>query len=128
MVSLARRCRAWGPICGMPSREAAPPQPPLLKGGRSRPHFWSEDTGGAFRAADGSRAARGNRPNRRVALSWLFCVAALATGTVVADEPARPNVLFIAVDDLNDWVGCLAGHPQVKTPNIDGLAARGTLF
>ena len=41
---------------------------------------------------------------------------------------AKPNVLFIAVDDLNDWIGCLGGHPQVKTPHIDGLAARGTLF
>ncbi len=40
----------------------------------------------------------------------------------------RPNVLFIAVDDLNDWVGCLGGHPQARTPNIDRLAARGTLF
>ncbi len=40
----------------------------------------------------------------------------------------RPNVLFIAVDDLNDWEGCLRGHPQVKTPNMDRLAARGTLF
>src|SRR5262245_1915768 len=40
----------------------------------------------------------------------------------------RPNYLFIAIDDLNDWIGCLGGHPQVKTPNIDRLAARGTLF
>ena len=44
------------------------------------------------------------------------------------DPPARPNVLFIAIDDLNDWVGCLGGHPQAHTPNIDRLAARGTLF
>lgn len=44
-----------------------------------------------------------------------------------ADTP-RPNVLFIAADDLNDWIGCLGGHPQVKTPNLDALAARGTLF
>ena len=36
----------------------------------------------------------------------------------------RPNVLFIAVDDLNDWVGCLEGHPQALTPNIDRPAAR----
>lgn len=41
---------------------------------------------------------------------------------------ATPNILFIAVDDLNDWVGCLGGHPQAKTPNIDRLAASGTLF
>lgn len=44
-------------------------------------------------------------------------------------SPKRnPNVLFIAVDDLNDWIGCMAGHPNTKTPNMDRLAARGTLF
>ncbi|HFB97987.1 MAG TPA: iduronate-2-sulfatase, partial [Bryobacterales bacterium] len=37
----------------------------------------------------------------------------------------RPNVLFIAVDDLNDWIGCLGGHPDTKTPNFDRLAKRG---
>ena len=41
---------------------------------------------------------------------------------------ARPNVLFIAIDALNDWVGCLKGHPQVRTPVIAGLAKRGVLF
>ncbi|MEO6739279.1 MAG: sulfatase, partial [Chthoniobacteraceae bacterium] len=41
---------------------------------------------------------------------------------------AKPNVLFIAIDDQNDWIGCLGGHPQIKTPNIDRLAKRGTLF
>ena len=40
----------------------------------------------------------------------------------------KPNVLFIAVDDLNDWVGCLGGHPQAKTPNIDRLAKKGVLL
>ncbi len=40
----------------------------------------------------------------------------------------RPNVLFIAIDDQNDWIGYLGGHPQVQTPNIDRLAARGTAF
>jgi len=41
--------------------------------------------------------------------------------------PARPNVLFIAVDDWNDWVACL-GDKQAKTPNLDRLARRGMLF
>lgn len=41
---------------------------------------------------------------------------------------SKPNVLFIAVDDLNDWVGCMGGHPQTRTPNIDRLAERGILF
>src|SRR3954451_9003462 len=45
-----------------------------------------------------------------------------------ADTSTKPNVLFIAIDDLNDWVGCLGGHPQVKTPHIDRLARRGMLF
>ncbi len=40
----------------------------------------------------------------------------------------QPNVLFIAVDDLNDWAGCLGGHPQTKSPNIDRLARQGVLF
>ena len=40
----------------------------------------------------------------------------------------NPNVLFIAVDDLNDWVNCLGGRKGVHTPNLDRLAARGTLF
>ena len=47
---------------------------------------------------------------------------------VVSKASGRPNVLFIAIDDLNDWVGCLAGHPQAKTPNLDRLAASGVLF
>lgn len=41
---------------------------------------------------------------------------------------AQPNILMIAVDDLNDWIGVMGGHPQVKTPNIDRLAQRGVLF
>lgn len=35
---------------------------------------------------------------------------------------------MIAIDDQNDWLGCLGGHPQVQTPHLDALAARGTLF
>lgn len=37
----------------------------------------------------------------------------------------KPNVLFIAIDDLNDWVGCMGGNPQVKTPNLDKFNANG---
>jgi len=45
-----------------------------------------------------------------------------------AAELERPNVLFIAIDDLNDWIGKLGGHPQTRSPNIDRLADRGVLF
>ena len=39
-----------------------------------------------------------------------------------------PNVLFISIDDLNNWPACLQGHPDARTPHIDRLAGRGTLF
>lgn len=42
--------------------------------------------------------------------------------------PAQPNVLFIAVDDLNHWITHLGRNPQARTPNIDRLAAMGTTF
>lgn len=51
---------------------------------------------------------------------------ALASAAFGKDQ--RPNVLFLAVDDMNDWVGCLGGYPGVRTPNIDALAKRGVLF
>ncbi|MEZ6132641.1 MAG: sulfatase [Planctomycetaceae bacterium] len=54
----------------------------------------------------------------------LFCVLLPAD----AATEQRPNVLFIAIDDLNDWVGCLGGHPQARTPHIDELAERGINF
>ena len=57
------------------------------------------------------------------AAAWL---AATAGSRVTA---APPNVLFIAVDDMNDWVGFLGGSPTpVRTPNLDALAARGVAF
>lgn len=52
-----------------------------------------------------------------------------AAASSVALARSRPrNVLFLSVDDMNDWVGCLSGYPGVQTPNIDALARRGALF
>lgn len=62
----------------------------------------------------------------RFALLATVLLATIATPTVFAAE--RPNVLMIAIDDLNDWVGPLGGHPQAQTPHMDRLAARGTTF
>ena len=63
----------------------------------------------------------------RVHCALLAPVAFLAACGAVAPQ-GPPNVLFIAIDDLNDWVGPLDGHPQVRTPHMDRLAARGTTF
>ncbi len=49
--------------------------------------------------------------------------------SIASPRSERPNVLFVAVDDLNDWVGFMNGCPgKVHTPALDGLAARGTAF
>jgi len=58
-------------------------------------------------------------------LSTLLLVATLSSFAVAAE---KPNVLFLAIDDQNDWIGYLGGHPNAKTPNIDSLAKRGTAF
>lgn len=53
---------------------------------------------------------------------------ALFPAWVCAETPVKPNVLFIAIDDLRDWTGYLHTHPQVRTPNLDRLAAKGIAF
>ena len=50
------------------------------------------------------------------------------TATLGAAQPQKPNVLFIAVDDLRDWVGYFEHNLQSKTPNYDRLAKMGTSF
>ncbi len=67
--------------------------------------------------------------------SFLATTVEAAAGPLAAfwiSEPAfgkdQPNVLFIAIDDLNDRIGCLGGHPDTCTPNMDRLASRGVNF
>ncbi|MEX2173377.1 MAG: sulfatase [Pirellulaceae bacterium] len=63
----------------------------------------------------------------------LSCAALIALGLIgsspvaAQDAAQRPNVLFIAVDDLRPDLGCY-GHPEAKTPHIDALASRGMVF
>ncbi|MEM7479371.1 MAG: sulfatase-like hydrolase/transferase, partial [Planctomycetota bacterium] len=60
---------------------------------------------------------------------WLATVIfSVWIGFSFAGEPARPNVLFIAVDDLNNYALGLNDQASVATPNLERLAARGTLF
>lgn len=41
---------------------------------------------------------------------------------------AQPNILMIAVDDLNDWIGVYGGHPQCQTPHMDRFAEKAMVF
>jgi arylsulfatase A-like enzyme len=58
----------------------------------------------------------------------IFSFLLLFQKTALTQQASRPNVLFIAVDDLNDWIGPLNGYKGVKTPNIDKLARQGMNF
>lgn len=58
---------------------------------------------------------------------WLSSVFVLFSFQTFSQQQ-KPNVVFIIVDDLNDYEGVFGGHPQVKTPNIDKLAKSGVTF
>lgn len=62
--------------------------------------------------------------------TWLVALLSALSFPAFASAqtpPRKLNVLFIGVDDLNTAIGCY-GHPVVKTPNLDRLAARGVRF
>lgn len=72
--------------------------------------------------------------NRNSILFTLLSLLAIIAPSVAMGEAKEskssnePDVVFIIVDDLNDWVGFMGGHPQALTPNMDALAAQGMQF
>lgn len=67
------------------------------------------------------------RTIRSVPATTIALVSILLTGECYAEAPS-PNIVMICIDDLNDWVGFLGGHPQALTPHMDALAKRGQIF
>ncbi len=67
------------------------------------------------------------RPRSKVFIAAAVLLAVFGSGSLLSATD-KSNILYITIDDLNDWIGCLDGHPQVRTPNIDRLARRGLLF
>lgn len=59
--------------------------------------------------------------------SLVFVALAFASTPAAAEQSKKPNVLFVVFDDLNNRLGCY-GDPTAKSPNLDRLAARGTVF
>ncbi len=60
--------------------------------------------------------------------SYILIFLILPIVISCSKEEQKPNVLFIAVDDMADWVGYLGGHPDAITPNMDRLASEGIYF
>lgn len=60
-------------------------------------------------------------------LTRILLISTLLYGLFDASADRKPNVLFISVDDLNDWVNVFGGHPQAKTPHIDRFAETGSV-
>ncbi|MGY8671265.1 MAG: sulfatase [Verrucomicrobiia bacterium] len=62
-------------------------------------------------------------------LHALLCILAFGAQPQSGQAAGqKPNVLFISVDDLNDYISPLDNHPGVKTPNFDRLAKRSVTF
>lgn len=59
---------------------------------------------------------------------WLILMSMLFLSPLSSISQNQPNVVMIVLDDLNDYIGVMGGHPQAKTPNIDALAQQGYLF
>jgi arylsulfatase A-like enzyme len=72
-----------------------------------------------------------SKPIRHL-FSALFLLATLAVlplhGESTTKQASQPNILFIAVDDLNDWIGPMGGNKQVKTPHLDKFAKGALCF
>jgi len=61
-------------------------------------------------------------------MRFPLLLAGLILSFSLSAADKKPNILMIAIDDQNDWIGYLGGHPMIKTPHIDRLAKRGTAF
>jgi len=66
--------------------------------------------------------------NKGIIIMLFFCFVITGINYAQNKNKNHPNVLFIVVDDMNDWIHCLNNYPDAVTPNIDRLANMGMLF
>ena len=93
----------------------------------------SFEMSGRVRRLPSTVIKRGRKPLgvavRTSVVLLVIGVAGSLLAPLASGNQPRPNVLFLAVDDMNDWVGCLGGYRgRVHTPHIDRLAQTGVLF
>ncbi|MEM9160895.1 MAG: sulfatase [Verrucomicrobiota bacterium] len=65
-------------------------------------------------------------PQNLTASLTFFLTLAASSFALAAGK--QPDIVFIIVDDLNDYLSCYEGHPNAKSPHIDSLAAKGMRF
>ena len=58
----------------------------------------------------------------------LLIITVLLSFSACQEKNSHPDVLFIAIDDMNDWITPLGGRDNMYTPNLDALASRGIIF
>ncbi|MBF0196888.1 MAG: sulfatase [Planctomycetes bacterium] len=63
----------------------------------------------------------------KLLLSSIICLSLTCSSSLFSSEKSM-NVLFIAIDDLNDWIGPMGGNPQVKTPHLDRFAEKSIVM
>jgi len=63
-----------------------------------------------------------------LAVTLLCVVGKTSEGKDSGRQDGKPNILFIAIDDLNDWTDMLKGNPQARTPHMEKLASQGLVF
>ncbi|AZQ63908.1 hypothetical protein EI427_17255 [Flammeovirga pectinis] len=69
-----------------------------------------------------------NMKNLLILFSFISTLFFSSSLLAQSKKDSKPNVLFIMVDDMNDWVNAFGGHPQAITPNIDKVAKKGIMF
>lgn len=61
-------------------------------------------------------------------LPLLLGLLAVSCASPESAQPDHPNILLISLDDMNDWIGPMGGHPQAQTPSLDSFAETALTF
>lgn len=69
-----------------------------------------------------------SRSSITTSMCLVLSFASLSQAAEHGASMSKPNVLFLSIDDLNDWIGAMGGHPQAFTPHMDKLCQQGVLF
>lgn len=67
-------------------------------------------------------------PVRYLLFVLLLSIPLASCNPPTDNTPTPPNILIISLNDMNDWIGPMGGHPQAMTPNLDSFAESALTF